>query len=44
MRAAVFLLGWALLAQTPDPAYEPLSKAYEALRSRNYDEAIAVVS
>ena len=41
MRAAVFLVGCALLAQTPDPAYEPLSKAYEALRNRNYHEAIA---
>jgi len=28
-------------AQTPDPAYEPLNKAYEAQRARNYDDAIA---
>ena len=42
MRAAVFLLACGLLAQTPDPAYEPLAKAYEALRNRDYDEAIAL--
>ena len=29
-------------AQTPDPAYEPLNKAYEALRTRSYDDAIAL--
>ncbi|HVO98004.1 MAG TPA: tetratricopeptide repeat protein [Bryobacteraceae bacterium] len=28
-------------AQTPDPAYSPLEKAYEALRSKDYDRAIA---
>jgi Tfp pilus assembly protein PilF len=28
--------------QPPDPAYEPLNKAYEALRARNYDDAIAL--
>jgi len=28
-------------AQPPDPAYEPLSKAYEALRARDYDGAVA---
>ena len=31
----------AASGQTPvDPAYEPLNKAYEALRARSYDEAI----
>jgi Tfp pilus assembly protein PilF len=30
------------LAQTPDPAYEALNKAYEAVRGRNYDDAIAL--
>src|SRR5580658_7618820 len=29
-------------AQTPDPAYEPLNKAYETLRGRDYDGAIAL--
>jgi Tfp pilus assembly protein PilF len=29
-------------AQPPDPAYEPLNKAYEALRVRNYDDAVAL--
>ena len=28
-------------AQTPDPAYPPLEKAYEALRAKDYDRAIA---
>src|SRR5579863_5329912 len=28
-------------APSPDPAYAPLSKAYEFLRSRDYDQAIA---
>lgn len=28
-------------AQTPDPAYAPLEKAYEALRAKDYDQAIA---
>jgi tetratricopeptide (TPR) repeat protein len=41
MRRAVFLLGCSLLAQAPDPAYEPLRKAYEALRGRQYDQAVA---
>ena len=40
MRAGVFLLAWGLFAQTPDPAYEPLAKAYEALRELQYDAAI----
>ena len=38
----VLLLGAAAYAQAPpDPAYEPLDKAYAALRARSYDEAIA---
>jgi len=28
-------------AQTPDPAYAPLEKAYDALRAKDYDRAIA---
>lgn len=36
----LILAGYAA-AQTADPAYEPLQKAYEALRVRNYDAAIA---
>lgn len=28
-------------AQTPDPAYQPLERAYDALRVKNYDGAIA---
>ncbi len=31
----------ALTAQTPDPAYAPLEKAYEALRAKDYDRAVA---
>ena len=36
----VLLAGGLAAAQTPDPAYEPLNKAYEALRGRDYDEAV----
>jgi Flp pilus assembly protein TadD len=28
-------------AQAPDPAYRPLQQAYDALRQKNYDQAIA---
>jgi Tfp pilus assembly protein PilF len=42
MRAGVFLLACGLFAQAPDPAYEPLAKAYEALRGRDYGRAIAL--
>jgi Flp pilus assembly protein TadD len=28
-------------AQTPDPAYRPLERAYQNLRDKNYDQAIA---
>ncbi len=42
MRAVVlFVLCAAASAQTPDPAYEPLSRAYEALHGRDYDAAVA---
>ena len=30
----------AAWAQAPDPAWEPLDKAYSALRSKNYEEAV----
>jgi Flp pilus assembly protein TadD len=39
-----FLLALALgsiSAQPPDPAYQPLERAYQALRDKNYDLAIA---
>jgi Flp pilus assembly protein TadD len=39
-----FLLALALgsiSAQTPDPAYQPLDRAYQALRDKGYDQAIA---
>ncbi len=46
MRLSLLLLVSVLVsvlvsAQAPDPAYGPLSKAYEALKGKNYDEAIA---
>jgi Flp pilus assembly protein TadD len=31
----------SLVAQSPDPAYQPLERAYQALRDKNYDQAIA---
>lgn len=39
----IILLAFSILltAQTPDPAYAPLEKAYEALRAKDYDRAIA---
>jgi Tfp pilus assembly protein PilF len=41
MRAAVLFVACRLvLAQTPDPAYEPLARAYEALRAHDYSTAI----
>jgi tetratricopeptide (TPR) repeat protein len=42
MRAAIVLIigGWAV-AQAPDPAYEPLARAYDALARRDYDTAIS---
>src|SRR5271157_694232 len=41
MRGVVFLAVCGLaFAQAPDPAYEPLTRAYEALRGRDYDTAI----
>src|ERR1039458_3462362 len=42
MRAVILFAACGLAwAQAPDPAYEPLSRAYEALRSQDYDAAIA---
>src|SRR5581483_183198 len=35
------LLTAAAWAQTPDPAYQPLDRAYKALRAKDYDAAIA---
>ena len=41
MRAFILILFAACsVAETPDPAYEPLQRAYAALRARNYDQAI----
>ena len=37
----VVVLAAAACAQAPDPAYESLEKAYAAVRTRSYDEAIA---
>jgi Tfp pilus assembly protein PilF len=36
------LAGQAPAAPAPDPAYEPLNKAYEAVRGRAYGDAIAL--
>ena len=42
MRGLVLLAVCGLaFPQSPDPAYEPLTRAYEALRGRDYDTAIA---
>ena len=30
-----------MAAQSPDPAYQPLERAYQALRDKNYDQAVA---
>jgi len=38
---AIVLFCGLAAAQIPDPAYEPLGKAYEALKIRGYDDAIA---
>jgi Tfp pilus assembly protein PilF len=38
----VFLIALSALPQTPDPAYEPLTKAFEALRGRDYDSAVVL--
>ncbi len=46
MRFWILLLATGLArlcaGQLPDPAYEPLNKAYEASRARNYDEAVVL--
>lgn len=44
MLRTTFLLAVAfgsISAQTPDPAYQPLDRAYQALREKAYDQAIA---
>src|ERR1700677_4832579 len=42
MRTAVlFLIAAIAFAQPPDPAYAPLTRAYEALKTRDYDAAIS---
>jgi Tfp pilus assembly protein PilF len=42
MRLVILLAAGGLaFAQTPDPAYAPLARAYEALRARDYDSAIS---
>ncbi|MGA2119559.1 MAG: hypothetical protein ABSH56_33030, partial [Bryobacteraceae bacterium] len=42
MRLVVFLWVGALAwAQPPDPTYEPLARAYAALKAKDYDAAIA---
>ncbi len=41
LRAGLLLAAWMGWAQAPDPAYQWLEKAYEALRERRYEQAIA---
>ena len=42
VRFAILTAACALAAaQTPDPAYEPLARAYAALQARDYDAAVA---
>jgi len=42
MRAVVLIAACGLAwAQPPDPAYAPLARAYEALRVKDYDAAVA---
>jgi tetratricopeptide (TPR) repeat protein len=42
MRALILLTACGVaFGQAPDPAYEPLARAYDALRARDYDGAIA---
>jgi len=42
MRTAVlFFVAGLAFAQPPDPAYPPLTRAYEALKTRDYDAAIS---
>src|SRR6202046_1633090 len=42
MRTAVlFFMAGLALAQPPDPAYSALTRAYQALKTRDYDTAIA---
>ena len=37
----IYIAAGALLAQSSDPAYRPLQQAYDALRAKEYDRAIA---
>ena len=37
----LFVVAVATCAKTPEPAYEPLTRAFDALRIRDYDTAIA---
>jgi len=42
MRFAILAAACTLAAaQTPDPAYQPLTRAYDALRAHDYDTAVA---
>jgi hypothetical protein len=42
MRLLVLLgVGALAWAQPPDPAYEPLARAYAALKAKDYDAAVA---
>ncbi len=41
LRAGLWLAVWTAWSQVPDPAYPALEKAYEALRGRRYEQAIA---
>lgn len=41
MLLALFVAVRLACAQAPDPAYEPLTRAYDALRARDYDTAVA---
>ena len=42
MRLGILLVAIGVAAaQAPDPAHDPLAKAYEALRGKQYDEAIS---
>lgn len=40
MRVALYLCASLALAQTPDPSYAPLTRAYDALRAVDYETAI----
>ena len=43
MRLWILLLACGCAgAQVPDPAYDPLNKAYQELRNRKYDDAVTL--